>query len=484
MTASGRRRAFGIGAALVAVAVAVWLLLGSTGSTPLESADADGLRGLRLLLESRGATVTEVDAGSVDAATAKQYDVVFVPDPAGVHRDQRAAWHRYVAAGGRLVLGSPDRPRPTSGGMAAPTKEAGTCDAFAAEMPRIHLGGAAPHAVYDGERSCYGDGALAVVTVASCQDGEQFTLASPDLFANEVMGAPTEQRNRPEERGNATLAAASLEVGDATRIAVAFEGVDVDRSGEDGPGRGEPRCGEVPGDDPLWQVPTFPPGGGRYPDGGGAGEGGNGEGNGGSGGSGGTVDGRPDGSGTPGGAGGSQDGPGAGGQSGAGGDSDESSGDPARSDAEASPSLFDFVSDGVKLALAQLLAVLVWYAWRRSRRDGVVVEERRPVELRSSRLVEAVGGMRRRGGELDRATAELRTRAVGELARDLRLPASTPAPEVAAAAAARTGHDPQHVAALLMGGAVPDEATLVQLSSDLRALRDAVAHVVRVGGSG
>lgn len=470
MTAARRRgRIIAAVLAVALVGLGVGWLIGSS-SSPIDSAASDGYLGLRLLLERQGATVDDVDGGDVDAGLAADYDVVFVLRPAGVDRTQLAEWHQYVAAGGRLVLGQPDTDRPGGGG-GDPTAngEPGNCDIEGgASLPSIRTGGVRPHHVFANERSCYGDGETAIVTSATCLQGVQFTLSGPEVFDNETMGAPTAERLTPEQRGNATLAAAVLTTGADARVAVVSDGVNVGFGGDDTVPDNEPRCADTVGDDSLWQIPGSaaddpPP---ADPDGSAGG---------GTGRTDGSVPSSVPGGGTP--QQGSDDGEGTGTGDGGTGTDGESP--------EPPPSIFDFLSPGFKLALAQLFAVLVWYAWRRSRRRGVVVEDEKPVELRSSRLVEAVGALRRRGGEAARAGDDLRQRTRTELAGTLGLGHEATAAEVAAALGPRIGVPTDELVTLLGGPPVLTEAQLMTLANDLRRVRDAltVALVPKGGPS-
>lgn len=500
----------GIAVVVVLIAGVVWTLI--PGGSPLDSTADDGYLGLKLLLEQRGATVTELDGGDVRAETAKEYDVVFVLRSAGVDRDQLAQWHHFMAAGGRLVLGEPDRAAETTATSgsdptttAAPTVDEpgapsaagavgqivapGNCELPGAEgLPSLHSGGVAGHHVYANEASCYGDATAAIVTSATCLEGEQFTLTAPSIFDNATMGSPTDERRTVEERGNATVAAYVLAPLPGQRVAIVTDGVRTS-FGSATASPDEPTCGSIPDDDSLWQSPTLPSDDGTEQADGKPtdrpsattvdGESGSGSGESAAGRPGGESGGTDSGSGGDASSGGGIDGSGGangGGtrSGGSGGEGDQQS--TGAGTAKPPPSLFDFLSPGLKLALAQLLAVLVWYAWRRSRRRSVVVEDEAPVALTSSRRVEAVGAFRRRGGESRRAGEELREHTRSALSSELGLGRDADRAHVAAAAAARIGRPVPEIVALLDGPPIDDEDELLALASSLQRLRVATAN--------
>lgn len=473
MTRPSRRLAIRGGIALAVLLVAVVLIRTISSGGVLDSAADDGYLGLKLLLEERGATVDEVDGGDVDRAAAKDFDVVFVLRPQGVERRQLGEWHQYVAAGGRLVLGEPDRVRPDDGRTdLGETVDPGDCNIDGAQgLGPIHAGEATGHHVHDGERSCFGTADWAVVTSAVCRAGEQITLSSPTVFDNRTMGAPTDERLTPEVRRNAALATLLLVRGDRSRVGIVTGGVSTN-FGDDGPASNEPKCGDTYSDDALWQDPNAGPG---RPDGSG-GSGGSGE--------------RPPGGDTPGGTSGGTSGERPSGgtpNGGSGGGTDRSDGNGESDGPSATrppPTVFDFLSPGLKLALAQLLAMLVWYAWRRSRRRGVVVEDEMPVQLRSSRNVEAVGALRRRGGEVQRTAIELRSHTSRHLSKALGLGPDAPADDIAVALAPLTRLEPVVIRDLLAGPLPDTEEDLVSLGSRLHSLRELVDRPAVTGRVG
>lgn len=505
-----RRRIVGALATAALLTGGVWWA--SSGSTPLDDAGDDGYLGLRLLLERRGSTVSEIDGDDVDATTTERFDVVFVLRPADVDRDQLAQWHRYVAAGGHLVLGQPDRPAPSTTGTtttdevdradraenaadAAPVVDPGDCTIEGADgLQPVHTGGVGGHHVYSNERSCFGTTTSAIVTSAVCRAGTQVTLTEPTVFDNSTMGAPTDDRPRAERRGNALLAAALLAPEGRDRVGIVTGGVDTEFGDRSAPSPDEPRCGDGIDQGSIWQQPSpspderadgAPPSEGDGADGeGGEGdsaEGGQGDGEGqgdsahGNAGQGGSGDG---GSELPGGGIEQPGGAGSGGGTGGGAEGDGSGDDGAPTGAgtaEPPPTMFDFLSPGMKLALAQLMAVLAWYAWRRSRRRGVVVDDVVPVELRSSRRVEAVAAMRRRNGDVGRAAADLRDHTRHLLAAELGLGRDADVHEVAAAASRRTTTDVDGLTALLGPTPVRNGDELTELASRLHDLRTEVA---------
>jgi hypothetical protein len=135
-------------------------------------------------------------------------------------------------------------------------------------------------------------------------------------------------------------------------------------------------------------------------------------------------------------------------------------------------SLGDVVPTGAALALLQLVVAFVVYALHRGRRLGTPVPEDPPVAVAGSELVRAVGAMLEAAGARDRAAASLRRAARRRLAERFGMPASSSAPEVAAAVAARTSLAPERLHAALLDGAVADDAALQALSTELDRLVD------------
>ncbi len=136
---------------------------------------------------------------------------------------------------------------------------------------------------------------------------------------------------------------------------------------------------------------------------------------------------------------------------------------------------------GVKLAILQLVAAFVVYAWWRARRLGPVVSEKMPVEIAGSELVIAVGDLLRRKGTPQRAADVLRADARRELASRLGVPAGAPPEVLVSVVANRSGRDPEHVAAALADAPVTTAEALVRLADSLSDIRQEVLsnHVVR-----
>lgn len=237
----------GIVAATLLMIGIVWAV--TSGGSPLDSTADDGYLGLKLLLQQQGATVTEIDGGDIGENSVDKFDTVFVLRSADVDRDQLAQWHRFMAAGGRLVLGEPDRvsePAPATEDTAAAVVPPGTCNLTGAEaLPALHTGGVGGHHVHSNELSCYGDDSSAIVTSATCLAGEQFTLSAPTLFDNATMGSPTDARRTVDRRGNATVAVHVLGAGAGRRIAIVTDGVRTG-FGEGTASPDEPACATVP----------------------------------------------------------------------------------------------------------------------------------------------------------------------------------------------------------------------------------------------
>ncbi|MBS1837092.1 MAG: DUF4350 domain-containing protein [Actinobacteria bacterium] len=139
----------------------------------------------------------------------------------------------------------------------------------------------------------------------------------------------------------------------------------------------------------------------------------------------------------------------------------------------------ELLPTGVELALAQLVAAFVLYAWWRSRRLGHVVVERMPVEIAGSELVVAVGDLLRRRGSPARAAQTLRRDSCRRLARGLGLPADASTETIVAAVAIRTGDDPTRLTGILAEDPVDSPEALVRLAGALSELRQEVlsSHV-------
>ena len=134
----------------------------------------------------------------------------------------------------------------------------------------------------------------------------------------------------------------------------------------------------------------------------------------------------------------------------------------------------ELLPTGVKLALVQLVAAFLLYAWWRSRRLGPVVVERMPVEIAGSELVVAVGDLMRRKGSAQRAADVLRSDARRDLARGLGVPPDAPPETVVRVVSTRSGRDVDAVAAVLGDGPVPSAEALVRLASSLSDIRQEV----------
>lgn len=134
----------------------------------------------------------------------------------------------------------------------------------------------------------------------------------------------------------------------------------------------------------------------------------------------------------------------------------------------------ELLPTGVKLALVQLLAAFVIYAWFRARRLGPVVTERMPVQIAGSELVAAVGDLLRRKGTPQRAADVLRHDSRRELARRLGVAPDVAPATLVSVVASRTGVDPDRVAAALADGPVVSAEALVRLAEALTDIRQEV----------
>jgi Domain of unknown function (DUF4350) len=134
-------------------------------------------------------------------------------------------------------------------------------------------------------------------------------------------------------------------------------------------------------------------------------------------------------------------------------------------------SLGDLVAPRVRSALWQLAVAFVVLALWRARRLGRPVVEPQPVQLPGSELVVAVGNLLQRAKGRGQAAGLLTDDLRRSLAERLGLPPSTPADQVADAAAQRTGVARERVLRALDPRAPRDEAELVALSQAVDAVR-------------
>jgi hypothetical protein len=140
-------------------------------------------------------------------------------------------------------------------------------------------------------------------------------------------------------------------------------------------------------------------------------------------------------------------------------------------------SLGDLVAPRVRLALWQLAVAFAVLALWRARRLGRPVAEPQPVRLPGSELVVAVGNLLQRAKGRGQAAGLLADDLRRSLAERLGLPPSTPADQVADAAAQRTGVARERVLRVLAPRPPRDEAGLVALSQAVDAVRREVTSV-------
>ena len=131
---------------------------------------------------------------------------------------------------------------------------------------------------------------------------------------------------------------------------------------------------------------------------------------------------------------------------------------------------------GVKLAVLQLVAAFVLYAWWRSRRLGPPVAERVPVRIAGSELVAAVGDLLRRRGSPGRAASVLRAEARRELGRRVEVPPGSDPSALVAVVVSRTGRDAGEVGAALLDHPVGSAEELVRIANTIDAIRQEVLH--------
>lgn len=227
------------------IAVAYATRATPAGLMDLDSSEADGAKGLRLLLEHDGSTVTSAGAADIDTAAATRFDTVFIPDADGASDAQIAAWRRYVTGGGHLVLGTPV---PALGARAAPDAS----DVDAQFGPALDLSGRNPgectmseltattelEGVTSGikitgpaaylhvganDQSCYGSGDRALIVTTP--DSRIVNIGVPNLFDNRSMGAPEAGETQTDVRANAAVASALLAPAGPSEVAIVTRGI-------------------------------------------------------------------------------------------------------------------------------------------------------------------------------------------------------------------------------------------------------------------
>jgi hypothetical protein len=138
--------------------------------------------------------------------------------------------------------------------------------------------------------------------------------------------------------------------------------------------------------------------------------------------------------------------------------------------------LGDLIAPRVRLALWQLVVAFVLLALWRARRLGRPVAEPQPVQLPGAELVVAVGNLLQRAKGRGQAAGLLTDDLRRSLAERLGLPPSTPADQVADAAA-RTAIPRERVLRTLTQTTPGDEAELVALSQAIDTVRREVTRV-------
>jgi len=134
-----------------------------------------------------------------------------------------------------------------------------------------------------------------------------------------------------------------------------------------------------------------------------------------------------------------------------------------------------WVSPVIVLLLVAGVAAGIW----RGRRFGPLVAERLPVTVRASETTEGRARLYAQSRDTLHAADQLRIGALERIGRLLGLGPAASTPEIADAAAARTGLDRGAARGILIDHIPADEADLVTLSLQLRHLEDAVHAAVR-----
>ena len=230
--------------ALLMVFVAGLVLMGGNDrGTPydLDDPGPDGYKGLRLVLERLGAEVDEGDSSEIDVGLARSGTVVYVPVATAIPHEQTRRWEDFVRSGGRLVLGTPrddGGPQPTedpSGGVIVGSPP-GICDIDElADLEAIDPSGFQRLEVPAGERSCYGDGEVALIVQQMIGEGTLTTLASPRLLINDALRARNQEVDDPKGpmRDNVVVAARLFAPDGQGRVLVITSGVAAAELGEE-----------------------------------------------------------------------------------------------------------------------------------------------------------------------------------------------------------------------------------------------------------
>jgi hypothetical protein len=153
---------------------------------------------------------------------------------------------------------------------------------------------------------------------------------------------------------------------------------------------------------------------------------------------------------------------------------------PADTDlADTNPALGDLTPPWVSAVSVLLLVAGVAAGVWRGRRFGPLVAERLPVTVRASETTEGRARLYARAGDPLHAADRLRIGALRRIAALLGLAGNAAAPEIADAAAFRTGLDRRAVRGILIDDIPRGDADLVALSTRLKDLEDAVRAAVR-----
>ena len=145
--------------------------------------------------------------------------------------------------------------------------------------------------------------------------------------------------------------------------------------------------------------------------------------------------------------------------------------------------LTDLLPDGLLLGAVQLLVAAAVLALWRARRLGRVVEEPLPVVVRAAEAVEGRSRLYRAAGARGSAADALRAATRERLARRAGGPPTQDRAGLVAVVAGRAREDPAVVDGLLYGGAPVDDAALVRLADDLKALEARLTLTREVAGS-
>lgn len=234
-----RQRSGGRTAVVVVVLAAVVLVYLTTRATParpfsVESSHADGYRALALVAEQHGASVREVRASQLLDGEVRA-EVVVVPMPDRLTREEHDALDERVRAGATVVWGMPHNEEPSidelpfPDDLRIPGRELadvtaqpvapGECTIAALEdLGPVDAAFAFPFAARAGDAACYSAEGGVLVTEREVGDGREVTLADPHLWVNARLQPAKESGGDPLDNAAMALRLLGVERGPAVAV--------------------------------------------------------------------------------------------------------------------------------------------------------------------------------------------------------------------------------------------------------------------------